>query len=511
MASKHLPIADIPKYTTLLPTLPHPRVANFFTRVLQRFGAVLGYPLYWQLPEQYAEYADKPETQRALLIISRLLRKGLLTNSRIYQTNHPDEPPAFTSILQIKNQNNRGKYSVGWEGKSVHLFNKAETFWPALGEAIERYCCLYPDYKQREVIQNSYKNLGKPKVDIFAIAGLTDEQRAKPHATYKLQYDDESIFEWLPTLELTSNKTIYAPLQWFSFQHVREKLHRCATQNQEPMLTAPITTGAAAGQTKEGAILAGLFEVIERDAFIIYWLNQDFLQAKRIDLTKIENEEVQCLAQIAADYRLELHILYLETDVPVHTIGLVMIDQTEVGPAIMVTAKTGFDIEAMICAVLHDSLGQHCGARNFRNRNKFSEADLQPHKLMHATRMVYWHNPAQIPKINHFIGGKHITIRDLPDYCSTNNTRTDLKELLKWFATKKYQVLYRELINPKLKKLTEGISVAMVKVPKFQPVYLEESLRSTEGARLREVPVHLGYPALTDSPDPFHKEPHPFP
>lgn len=504
---KYIPISEIPKYRELLPALLHPSVTRFFLRILQRLEAALGYSLFWRLPEHLAQHADDYEAQRALRIISTLLRTKHLKGSRIYRTNHPDEPLSYITILQISDDESG---IIGWDGKSVHLFDQAKTFWPALGEALERSCSIYPYYPKKSVIESSYSALQRPKINIFDIAGPTDEHRALGNAEYELTYDTHSTFSWIPTKELTTNTTLYAPLQWFSFSYVNEKLKKnTQQQNAEPMLTTPITTGAAAGQTVHDAILGGLLEVIERDAFIIYWLNQ--LQAERIDLTQIKNEEISQLRKIAADYRIEPHVLYMKTDVPVHTIGLVLLDRTGVGPAVMVSAKTGYDLEQMIIDILHDSLGQHYSARNLRDTHTLSPEDLLPEKLGHEGRMIYWHNPKQIEKIEHFISGELTNISALPNHQSTGNVRTDLDRLLAWFKEKKYQVLYRELMSPELTRLTEGLSVAMVKVPKMQPVYLEEPLRSTQGARLREVPVFLGYPSPPDEPDPFFKEPHPFP
>lgn len=504
---RYIPIEEIPKYRGLLPRLVHPRVARVCTSILHRLATVLGHRLFWLLPEHLEQYAGNDDAQRALRIIGRLLRTGDLTNSSIYQTNHPDEPPSYISFLTIDDEE---KALMGWSGKSVHLFDQSKTFWPALGEALERRCSILPFYAKGSVIECSFATLHRPKVDIFDIAGLTDERRAKGNTLYELVYDADSVFSWLPTTELTTRTTVYAPLQWFSFAHVNKKLHKTHCHGVvEPLLTAPITTGAAAGQTQDDAILGGLLEVIERDAFIIYWLNQ--LQADRIDLTCIDNEEIAELLTIAKDYRLEVHMLYLKTDVPVHTISLVLLDRTGIGPAVMVSAKTGYDLIEMCISILHDSLGQHYSARNLRDTRALTPEELKPDRLGHEARMIYWHDLAQIKKIEHFINGDPRDLSALPQYQSCGTARADLDHLLTWFKHKNYQVYYRELMSPRMRRLTEGMSVAMVKVPKMQPLYLEEPLRSTKGARLRDVPVYLGYPAPPDGPDPFCKEPHPFP
>lgn len=506
MTYKFIPTTDIPKYRQLFPTLVHPRLARLYVKLLNRFAAVIGQTLYWRLPQQYSALADDFKTQRAIRITNRLLQTGVLQSAQLVEGQSADEPPSFMSVVQFPHN----KKASGWQGSYVHLFDPSRTYWPALGEAIERLCLLHPHYNQRETIQSSYTNLHKPKVDIFDLAGFTTQERQKFPSQYLGNYDGDSLFTWVPCTDLTNQTTVYAPLQWFSFSHVMAALtNHSSTVTKEAMLTVPITTGAAAGQTLDKAILTGLLEVIERDAFMVYWLNQ--MPAKRIDLKTIKNKELQQLIAIAADYRLEVNALYLQTDIPVHTIGLVLLDRTGVGPAVMVTAKTGWCINTILISLLHESLGRRNKARTAYTEAQKENKTLNPYTLNHTDRMLYWYNPNQIEKIEPFISGELIAQTDLPTYETTDSTRDNLQQLVTWFRTHDYQIVYRELISPKLKNLTEGMSAVMVKVPKLQPLYLEEWLRSTHGARLRDIPELLGYPRPSDNADPFHQEPHPFP
>jgi ribosomal protein S12 methylthiotransferase accessory factor len=506
MIYKFLPISDLPKFRELFPALLYSRFARLYVRILTRLASVLGQALYWRLPQHYESLADNFEVQRAIRITNRLLQTGYLQSSYLSQEQVPDEPFSYVSVVDFPHDTN----VIGWRGKYVHLFDSSQTYWPALGEAVERMCLLHPHYKSREVVSSSYRKLKKPKVDIFDLAGFTSQQRSGAGAKYNLTYDADSVFEWVPCTDMTNSTTLYAPLQWFSFSHVMEKLVcRTPEDSVEPMLTVPITTGAAAGQNLHDAILAGLLEVIERDAFIIYWLNQ--MQAQRIDLSTIKNEEIAQLSAIASDYRLEIHALYLQTDIPVHTISVVILDRTGAGPAVMVSAKSGYDINAILISLLHDSLGQRSQVRKTYDDIFTAQTAAEPNIIDHAGRMIYWYHQKQIEKIEYFIGGDTVAVSDFPTYVEANSTQTDLMQLIQWFRENDYQVLYRELISPKLKKITEDLSVVMVKVPKLQPVYLEEWLRSTHGTRLQEIPVQFGYPKPGDGDDPYHQEPHPFP
>jgi ribosomal protein S12 methylthiotransferase accessory factor len=85
----------------------------------------------------------------------------------------------------------------------------------------------------------------------------------------------------------------------------------------EPILN-PLTSNGMAGHfSRDEAILAGLKELIQRDAFLIYWLNN--LTPRHIDVSGIVDPQFQRLLAYARAYRTDLYFLDLETDLPVPT------------------------------------------------------------------------------------------------------------------------------------------------------------------------------------------------
>jgi ribosomal protein S12 methylthiotransferase accessory factor len=491
---------ELPEYAQALVHIEQRFVLRVVIAFLKRIAALLSYPVYIGLPTEVVQHQNQSEQLRALRIVRKLQKAGYIQHSRYTTTQQPDEPPAHILIHKLAED-----YGIGWSGKAAHTSDKGYLQWPALGEAVERYSLQHSHFTPADLVQSSNKNLTKPKVDIFAIASFSVSERQLSTAPYQLEYTENDVFTWVSVVEAQTGKKVYAPWQWFSFEHLRCEVR---TKKSEPLLTPAITTGAAAGQTLEQATLAGLLEVIERDAFMIYWLQQ--LQANRMNLTTIDNDEVQQLVQLAKDYRLELHMLYLQTDVPVHTISLVILDRSGIGPAVNISAKTGFAMIPMIIDVLQDQLAQR-GIQYDMLKAYPDMADVPGSKLTHVSRMMYWQNSELIPDIEHFLAGSLSELTDLPTYQVENTAAARLAYLYTWFAEQKYPIYYREIISPELKELTEGVSVVMVKVPAMQPLYLEEQLKATGGTRLQSVPKVLGLATWHDAHGEYYQVPHPFP
>ena len=491
-------------FRELFPRLLNQRVLQFFIGILNRLTRVIGYPIVILLPREMLEYEDDDQDSLRAFRISKTLQKnGLMVSMETTHHMYADEPPGHVTIAKTSSG------GFGSNGKGAHLFDASKTLWPALAEAVERFCLRNPGIQDSEYCDRSWNALNKPKVDIFNVAGLDEKIRNKTHPHFNLKYDQNTVFRWIPATDLITNKTIYAPLQWFSFKHTRSQVNKALNPKaSEPLLSIPISTGAAAGQSETEAVLKGLFEVIERDAFIIYWLNQ--IPAKRIALTSLKEERFSEIRSIIDDYKLEVHLLYLQTDIPIHTLCIVVVDRTGVGPAVTVGAVTGRNVSDAAYSLLQDTLSQRGSFRGLRDENADSPKK-QAVQLGHKSRILHWSEPEEISHIEPFVSGKLTDLKDLPTYDYTGNDKEDLQSILKFFADKDYQVVYRKLISSELEKITEGLSVVMVKAPQLQPLYLDESLRSIGGSRLREVPAYLGYPVNESETDPFSTTPHPFP
>jgi len=503
--------SELEENYTLFAKLKDQRYAKFVNFILKKFAVFLGYPLGIVVPFDVAQYEGDKESLRALRLLNKFREEGFISSFYSQKHYYGDEPHGQVTMASLKEIKR-----FGFSGKGADMFDRKATLWPAVGEAVERYAMQFYQPKDGEFIDASWKTLSEPKVDIFDVAGFDNNLRKQKHRAFKLDFDETTNFRWVKATDLLNKKSIWAPLQWFSFSHVQK--HTLGENSkitdpdfvQETLLSVPITTGVAAGQNTTDAILRGLLEVIERDAFIIYWLNQ--IPAKKIDILSFHEERFQKLNNIANRYQLEMYALYFQTDVPAHTVCSIVIDRSGIGPALIVGAKTGLSLSDTAYGALSDTLAQRGLYRNMMDGEEYKKQNFDNiFKIGHKERMYYWFDIERLKYIETFISGKTVTSNQLPTYPQHHDKSKDLKELLKFFKEKNYSVYYKEILSDRLRNLTEGLSVTVVKIPQMQPLYLEESLRSIAGKRLYEIPDFLGYDKKSEKIDEFYKIPHPFP
>ena len=84
------------------------------------------------------------------------------------------------------------------------------------------------------------------------------------------------------------------------------------------------TSGSGGGATKEQAILSGLYELIERDHFLLYWLSG--ISPTRIDISDEVGEIFNHVSEAKRRYNLEVYFFQLQYDLPVSTVVCLIID-----------------------------------------------------------------------------------------------------------------------------------------------------------------------------------------
>ena len=411
------------------------------------------------------------------------LQKLGVINNIIKIIGYPDEP------LMYQYYASSVRKATGW---GVDFFSKEKALWKSLGEATERYLWYNSDrfFQNRKIC--SYRDLKGRALNIFSLAGFSEEQKNK-HSI--LQFDENTVFGWIPARFLVSRKILFCPVQLVS-AYYRDK-------NTEPMLRWGVTTGLSTGQSLKEAIVKGALEVIERDAFMISYLNK--LSPPIIDLEYLsdQDEEIAKIIKNFKRYNLEIYILQLPTDFPVYVNLAILIDRTGLGPAVSVGASANFDFKTALLTSLSESLVVRHSLKNIFKK----KIDLK--KIGREERVVYWAKPENLPKIEFFLKGEKIKIDLSQGFYKTKNNKNNYKEKLRILNTelekKNYKTCYVELTTKEIKKI--GLRCVQVVIPELQPLHLHESIPYFGGKRLKEVPLKFGYqPAKV-----LNQIPHPFP
>lgn len=136
----------------------------------------------------------------------------------------------------------------------------------ALGEGLERRGAMAPRDARFPIHRR--KDWSVPTCDPAGIASLAPEIYASRETPFE-RYRDEQRIAWVPAIELATRNPAMAPamavyLGWPP-QDGQGKFI-------EPVMAPVTSTGLACGTDFDTATRMGLYEVIERDALVLYWL-----------------------------------------------------------------------------------------------------------------------------------------------------------------------------------------------------------------------------------------------
>jgi oxazoline/thiazoline synthase len=176
----------------------------------------------------------------------------------------------------------------------------------ALMEAIERYSGIFQGDEIRASRRFTNFAAGDAidpnDVMLFSDAQFRDQAAAPEmvHLQMAAPFDRSAEIEWSPVWSLRDKKFRYLPTGLLYFFH-RGADHINADSN-----------GCAAGNTLEEAIVQGFLELVERDAYAIWWYNR--LRRPEVDLDQFEDSYVRDLRAQLAEVGRRLWVLEITND-----------------------------------------------------------------------------------------------------------------------------------------------------------------------------------------------------
>ncbi|MCY3795953.1 MAG: TOMM precursor leader peptide-binding protein [Gammaproteobacteria bacterium] len=125
-----------------------------------------------------------------------------------------------------------------------------------------------------------------------------------PYNIVPPRFQPDTELDWSPVWSLTRQRHRYLPTSML--------YGMSAEQRSDADLIAD-SNGCAAGNTLEEAILQGFFELVERDAFAIWWYNG--LRVPGVDLASFDDEFLASATDYYARYERELWMLDVTSDI----------------------------------------------------------------------------------------------------------------------------------------------------------------------------------------------------
>ncbi|HEY2246064.1 MAG TPA: TOMM precursor leader peptide-binding protein [Bradyrhizobium sp.] len=224
---------------------------------------------------------------------------GELPLNTNFVAQHNFAPPA-TNVDQLRSGLSGGSFGKGSTAEQAEA--------SALMEAIERYSGIF---------QGDEIRVTKRFTDFAAgDAVLTNDVQLYSEAQFAARHqpthddtqpvsdpiDRNEKIEWSPVWSLRDRKFRHFPTGLLYFFYGG---------------THTDSNGCAAGNTREEAIVQGFLELVERDAYAIWWYNQS--QRNEVDLSEFNDSYVQDLKNQLADTGRKLWVLDITSDLGVPT------------------------------------------------------------------------------------------------------------------------------------------------------------------------------------------------
>mgnify|MGYP000049956231 CR=1 FL=1 len=305
--------------------------------------------------------------------------------------------------------------------------------------------------------------------------------------------NEDSEIGWTKAIDLLTKREVLLPAQLIYVPY----------PINEPIIRLPITTGAAFHMSLYEAIYKGLCEILERDAFMIYWLNK--IPPYEIDLKMLANQQINDLREAFTKYNLEWHVFFLKTDFPIWNIMSLLFDESDIGPAVSVGLSSDF---SLIRAILHSAAEAQSGrlfVRNISVRRKKRFSISFDKIYTHEQRGLFWADRKRRKLLNFLFEGKKLrNIQRRENY--PENSKKKVSLILNVIRSMNYHCFYKQLSKLKIGKI-KGY-VVKVLVPELCPLYLDERFKYLGCKRIYEVPRKIGFEAMNEKR--LNKIPHPF-
>jgi ribosomal protein S12 methylthiotransferase accessory factor len=375
-------------------------------------------------------------------------------------------------------------------------FSQEKAIIKSLGEAFERYCLAI--FKKDYFIKASAYDLGNKALNLFSFVNFSKKQLLDKNFPDIFNFNINTKFDWIKAYSIIQRKFFFIPAQLIYVPY-----QFCG--DEEKIIRFPITTGAATGGSLKEAIYKGICEIVERDAFMITYLNK--LPRERIDLSN--NKEFSYILNLFKRYKLELFIFDITSDIKIPSFLAVIIDNTGKGPAVCLGLKASLNYRDGIIGAIEEAQHARPWIRDLmlsNNLKKIKGKNFNLSKL--EDRALFWSHKKMIKHLNFLLENKSAkSINKIFDQSSDSDLK-NFNTVLKILNNHDLEVVFTDITIPRINEI--GFKVVKVIIPQLQPLYLNEQFKYLGGERLYKVPKILGYTKDETKEDDLNHIPHPF-
>ncbi len=347
----------------------------------------------------------------------------------------------------------------------------------ALCEAVERYSgALHGD---EIVCRKSFKDFQSDgdtvaihpnEIQLFSALQLGDAKQINaeghPYNFVPNAFNYDEPTNWTPVWSLSEERHKFLPTQI---------LYATPPELRDPHGLRCDSNGCASGNTLEEAILQGFFELVERDAFAIWWYNR--IRQPGVNIESFDDPYLAAATAYYRDVGRDLRILDITHDLNIPVFVAVSRTIDEEYEDIIYGAGAHLDASVALMRAICE-LNQFLNWKGAVSQRSFA-SDLD------AQICVEWFKEARLAEHPYLEASPDIAPRQKSDFSSpsTRDTREDIEQCRGLIESHGMEMLVLDQTRPDI-----GMPVARVIVPGMRHFWQ----RFAPG-RLYDVPVTLGW------------------
>jgi ribosomal protein S12 methylthiotransferase accessory factor len=402
-----------------------------------------------------------------------------------------DEPKVFQYVAELVNtQNNETIVGYGSD------FIKSQAMLKSMGEVIERKCLSVTEglsiiWGSPNEIKDAY--VCPRKFQSFSDAQLSSE-------TFRaMRFSDSTELSWTLGENVLTGQRVWLPAQ----------LVFCPYDvSAEPVIRFPSSNGAALGYSNVEASCKAVLEVIERDAFMCWYLAA--MPVRLIGLEDLrENADFSNIYTTYQRYKLELQLLLLPSSWPFPVVLAAIIDHTGIGPGLTIGMKCHPQLITAVKGAVAEAQQMRPWLRDHIQLHGLPKSFVAQDIKDYWDRALFWARPEQYHLISAiWTSAEQINLEEFNEHTLTN-------EEIRW------EELWNRIISIALKNKIDlfvtdlsghigkelGLNVAKALIPQAHPVYMDERFPYLNSVNLKSAVDAYGYrwnvEASTIPPHPF--------
>jgi ribosomal protein S12 methylthiotransferase accessory factor len=416
------------------------------------------------------------------------------------RTIEPDDPRLFQAVTGLTNVARLCGNTIAMEsGNSGAGVTRDIARASAIGESLERYCAAI--YDEDALIVASYADLERKAISAVpprSFALYSDSQYRQPGFIHH-PFTEDTVVRWVQGHSLIHDEPIMVPA-CLVYVPYRFSL-------PSELIGFGVSTGLCCARSAPKAILGGLYEVIERDAIIIMWLNR--LPCPRIGL---ESESwLQELIQLRfAPSGLDVYLNDITLDLPIPVTFALLMDRYNEGLAVVAGASANLDVQAAALKALTEAAQGRRWLKVMKQRGEIRvfRDDFKDVLTFDDHVRLFGHSQS-ISYVDFLIG--NATFADISGgrARSADGTTDDLQSCLAILEERNFDVIVVDVTQPDVADL--GFSVVKVLIPGLVDIHADHNYPPLGSERIYRVPRAVGYAGEVVREEELNPIPHPFP